>query len=480
MLTDGPVDSPAWLTRERAAGMNRPMSSIDAVEARREAALDQLKAFLAIPSISTDPAYRDDVERCADFVLDEMRAAGLVSRRVPTEGYPLIYGEWSGAPGRPTVLFYGHYDVQPPDPLKEWRNDPFEATIEDGRIVARGATDDKGQCFAHLAGVAALLADAGELPANVKFIIEGEEESGGEAIDAFVRADRGEMLGCDAVVVSDGPMFAPGRPSIVYGLRGLAYCEIRVVGPSKDLHSGHWGGAVANPLNALAQILASLQDPVTGRVLIPGFYDAVRPLEDWEREGLRTLDFDEAAAARGLGLEEFWGDPERHVLERRSARPSLDVHGVVGGSKGAGGKTVIPSTALAKVSMRLVPDQTAAAIVAALRARVEEVAPPGVVVEVVEMNGCAPMLSPPRGPVADAVAGALEDVWGVAPVLQRHGGSIPIVSTFLEALGVPVILAGYGLPDDGPHSPNEKFEVENFVNGMKTTVRLLERLGGAG
>ncbi len=454
-----------------------PMTSIDAVDARFDDALERLESFLVIPSISPDPAYLDEIERCASFVLDQMQDAGLDARMIRGDGYPLIYGEWCKAPGKPTVLFYGHYDVQPPDPLDEWRNDPFEATIEGDLLVARGATDDKGQCFAHLQGVATLLAARGDLPVNVKFIIEGEEESGGEAIDAFVRADRGELLSCDGVVVSDGPMFGPGQPSIVYGLRGIAYCEIRVDGPSKDLHSGHWGGAVANPLNALNQVLAALQDPVTGRVLVPGFYDAVRPLEQWEVETIESLDFDEAAAAQSLGLSSFWGAPDRHLLERRWSQPSLDVHGMVGGYQGEGGKTVIPRTALAKLSMRLVPDMTPDDVMERLTAFVAEVAPPGVEVEVLSMNGCMPMLSDPGGVVMEAVAAALGDVWQREPVLQRHGGSIPIVSTFLEALEVPVVLAGYGLPDDGPHSPNEKFNLTNYRNGMKTTLRLLERLG---
>ena len=453
------------------------MTAIETVDARFDDALERLKAFLAIPSISTDPAYEEEIERCASFVLGQMEDAGLEARMIRGEGYPLIYGEWCRAPGKPTVLFYGHYDVQPPDPLDEWRNDPFEATIEDDLIVARGATDDKGQCFAHLQGVAALLAARGDLPVNVKFIIEGEEESGGEAIDAFVRADRGELLGCDGVVVSDGPMFGAGQPSIVYGLRGIAYCEIRVTGPAKDLHSGHWGGAVANPLNALTQVLAALQDPVSGRVRIPGFYDAVRPLEPWEIETIESLDFDEAAAAGSLGLSGFWGDPDRHVLERRWAQPSLDVHGMVGGYQGEGGKTVIPRTALAKLSMRLVPDMTPDGAMEALEAFVAEVSPPGVEVEVLPMNASMPMLSDPGGVVMESAVGALGDVWDREPVLQRHGGSIPIVSTFLEALEVPVVLVGYGLPDDGPHSPNEKFNVSHYANGMKTTLRLLERLG---
>lgn len=453
------------------------MSDIEAVESRAEASLDRLFALLHIPSISTDPAYRREIERAAEFVLDEMRRAGLDARRIETPGHPLVYGEWTGAPGRPTVLFYGHYDVQPPDPLEEWRHDPFEPTLEGDDIVARGATDDKGQFMAHLCGVAALLDATGRLPVNVKFLIEGEEESGSAAIEAFVRADGGDLLACDGVVVSDGPMFAPGRPSIVYGLRGMVYGEIRLRGPGRDLHSGHWGGAVNNPLNALARMLAALQDGDSGRVLVPGFYDDVEPLEEWEREEIDRLGFDSEAAARELGVPTFWGEPDRSVLERRWARPSLDIHGLWGGYQGEGGKTVIPRSAGAKLSMRLVPDQSPEKIEAALSRFLDSLAPPGIELEFRPMHTCRPMLSDPTGPLADAVSGALEEVWGRRPVVQRHGGSIPIVSTLLEALGVPVVLAGYGRPDDGPHSPNEKLSRRCFVNGMKTTARLLARLG---
>lgn len=455
------------------------MTVQEIIDGWADSAVERLLSFLRIPSISTDPAYTADVERCAEFVLARMREAGLDSRRLEGEGHPLLYGERLVGGDKPTVLFYGHYDVQPPDPLDEWRGDPFEPLIDGDRIIARGATDDKGQFFAHLEGIAALAAARDELPVNVKFIIEGEEETGGWAIERFVREDRGELLSCDGVVVSDGPMYAAGRPSVVYGLRGIAYAEIHVTGPDRDLHSGHWGGVVSNPLNALAQVLAQLQDPVTGQVRLPGFYDAVRPLEPWEQEMVESLELDKEQTEQDLGVPELWGEPGRLIQERRWTRPTLDVHGIWGGYQGEGGKTVIARSAGAKLSMRLVPDQDHELVLESLSSYVAEIAPPGVRVEVVPMSSCEPMLADPQGPVMEAAVGALEEIWNQKPVLQRHGGSIPIVSTFLESLQVPVVLVGYGLPDDGPHSPNEKFHLTNFVNGMKVTASLLERLGAA-
>ena len=311
-----------------------------------------------------------------------MREAGLTAEKIETAGHPLIYAEWLNAPGKPTVLFYGHYDVQPVDPIEEWRNPPFEPTVEGDHLVARGATDDKGQSFAHLKAVEAMLAERGKLPVNVKFIIEGEEESGGASIDAFVEADARGKLACDCVVISDSSMYSPELPSLLYGLRGLAYMEVRVTGPNHDLHSGSFGGAVSNPLNALGDIVASLRDPKTGRILIPHFYDDVRPLADWERKEFAKLPCDEAAYMKEIGVTALLGEEGFSTRERTWARPTCDVNGIWGGYQGKGAKTVLPSKAGAKISMRLVPDQDPAKIAELFAAHVKAAAPAGVTVEV--------------------------------------------------------------------------------------------------
>ncbi len=449
------------------------------IAAEREAYLEQLKEYLRIPSVSTEPEHRDDVERCSRFLEEHMRGAGLEAERIESEGHPLVYGEWGGAAGKPTLLFYGHYDVQPVDPIELWRHPPFEPTVEGDCLLARGATDDKGQSFAHLKAVEATLKERGRLPVNVKFLVEGEEEVGGAAIEKFVRQDAGRRLACDAVVISDSTMFAPGQPSLLYGLKGLAYMEIKVTGPARDLHSGSFGGAVVNPANALGHILARLWDPVSGRVTIPGFYDAVRPLEDWERREFGQLPFDEEAYREDLGVGELFGEQGYTTLERVWARPTCDVNGIFGGYQGEGAKTVLPSWAGAKVSMRLVPDQDPENIARLFREHVEKVAPAGVGVEVSATHGAGPVLIDLAGPLAEAAMDAQEDVWGARPVRVREGGSIPIVGTFSEVLQVPVLLMGFGLSDDNLHSPNEKFNISHFYNGIRTVVRLMDRAGAA-
>lgn len=451
------------------------------IEREQGTYLEELKDYLRIPSISTDPQYDVDVRRCAEFLRERMRQAGLEASLLETGGQPLVYGEWTGAADKPTILFYGHYDVQPADPLELWRHPPFEPTLEnDGKqLVARGATDDKGQSFAHLKAVGAMLAERGELPVNVKFIVEGEEESGGEAIEAFVRRDAGSTLGCDAVFVSDSAMYEEGRPSMLYGLKGMAYMEIRVHGPNRDLHSGSFGGSVQNPGNALGVILSRLHDSATGRILIPGFYDAVRPLEDWEREEFAALGFDEAADLEALGIPQHFGEEGYSTLERRWTRPTLDVNGIWGGYQGEGAKTIIPSFAAAKVSMRLVPDQQPAQIAELFAEHVRGIAPPGVRTEVVCHHTSPTVLLQTEGPIVEAALDAMADIWQ-RPVRVREGGSIPIVATFAEVLQVPVLLLGFGLSDDRLHSPNEKINVENFYGGIRAVVRFLDRLGDHG
>jgi acetylornithine deacetylase/succinyl-diaminopimelate desuccinylase-like protein len=454
--------------------------AIDRVERDQETYLAQLKDYLRIPSISTDPDYKEEVLRCSEFLAGHLAAAGIAAERIPTAGNPLVYGEWLGAPGKPTVLFYGHYDVQPVDPVEEWRHPPFEPTLEGDHLVARGATDDKGQSFAHLKAVEAILKERGRLPVNVKFIVEGEEESGGAAIEAFVRDDAGRRLACDCVVISDSSMYGPGQPSVIYGLRGLAYMEVRVTGPNRDLHSGTYGGAVSNPLNALGEIVGGLRDRATGRILIPHFYDDVRPLEDWEREEFARLPFDEEEYRRDLGVAALFGEAGYTVRERTSARPTCDVNGIWGGYQGKGAKTVLPAKAGAKISMRLVPDQDPAKVAEHFAAYVRSLAPPGVTVEVERLHGGAPTLIEARGPIPDAALDAMEETWGARPVRVREGGSIPIVGTFAEVLRVPVLLLGFGLEDDRLHSPNEKFNVSHFYGGIRSIVRLLDRLGELG
>ncbi|HEX9735257.1 MAG TPA: dipeptidase [Thermoanaerobaculia bacterium] len=446
------------------------------IEGERDTYLAELEDYLRIPSISTDPEYRDEVLRCAAFIEGKLAAAGLATRQIETAGHPLVYGEWTGAPGKPTLLFYGHYDVQPADPLELWRHPPFEPAIEGDDLVARGATDDKGQSFAHVKAVAAVLAERGRLPVNVKFILEGEEESGGASIDRFVIDDAGAQLACDAVLISDSSMYAPGQPSLIYGLKGLAYLEIRVKGPGHDLHSGTFGGAVTNPLNALGHILARLWDPQTGRVTIPGFYDDVREVEDWERRELAGLPFDEEAYRAETGAPRLFGEQGYTTLERVWTRPTCDVHGVFGGYVKAGAKTVLPAWGGAKVSMRLVPDQRPDEIRRLFRDYVLEIAPPGVEVEVLDLHGADPVLLETEGPLVEAALAAMGDVWQ-RPVRVREGGSIPIVSTFARVLRVPILLLGFGLPDDRLHSPNEKLNLDNFHGGVRATVRILDRMG---
>jgi len=449
------------------------------LERGRDRAVAELCDFLRIPSISTDPAYDQEVDRAADWLLARFAEAGLATEKIATDHHPLVYAEWTGAgPDKPTVLVYGHYDVQPPDPLDLWRNPPFEPTIEEGRLVARGATDDKGQSYAHVVAVAAMLAERGKLPVNVKFLIEGEEESGGESIDAFVRADRGQKLACDCVLVSDTSMWAPGVPALTYGLKGLAYFEIRVQGPNRDLHSGVFGGGVENPANALATIVASLRDPATGRILVDGFYDDVRPLADWERQEFAALGWDEEETRSDLAVPALAGEQGYSYVERTWARPTCDVNGLWSGYQGQGAKTVLPAAAGCKVSFRLVADQTPEKVADLVKAHVAKVAPPGVKVTVEALHGAEPVTVDATGEIAEKALAAMADVWGTQALRIRTGGSIPIVGTFSQVLDVPVLLMGFGLEDDNLHSPNEKFDLVNFHDGARAVVRFFDRLGG--
>lgn len=453
--------------------------TIDAyLEANRERHLEELLDLLRIPSVSTDPDRAVDVARCAEFVGRRMAEAGLDVEVVPTAGHPVAYGQWLGAAGAPTVLIYGHYDVQPPDPLDEWRSPPFEPTIENGNVVARGATDDKGQMYCHLKGIEAHLQALGRLPVNVKVVIEGEEEVGSKHLRPFLE-ERRHALAADAVIVSDSPMFAPGRPSITIGLKGIVYLEVEARGPSHDLHSGLYGGGVANPANALARMIAGLTDP-DGRIAVPGFYDEVRDLTAAERADFRALGHDEDAYRRSIGVSAAPGEPGYTILERIGGRPTLDVNGIWGGYTAPGAKTVIPATASAKISSRLVPDQDPDAIESLIKAHLHALKPDGIELTFIHHHGGSPYLADRDGPAVQAAARALERVWGTGPLFDRSGGSIPIVSDFKEILGIDTVLMGLGLDDDRLHSPNEKFALENFHQGIRASAFLLEELARSG
>ena len=436
--------------------------------AAREAALERLLSLLAIPSVSTASEHAPDVRRAADWLGARLREAGMTEVRVDeTEGHPIVYGSRIVGDGRPTVLIYGHYDVQPPDPLEAWRHPPFEPTVRDGILFARGAADDKGQLLAQVEALAAW-DRAGGPPTDVKIVLEGEEEVGSPSLAPWLRA-HAEELAADVAVISDSAMVARGVPAILYGLRGMAYMEIEVCGPQHDLHSGQYGGAVLNPAGALARILAGLQD-AQGRVLIPGFYDDVLPIEDAERAALSRVPVDMAAFRAATGDAGGWGEPGYSIKERIGARPSLDINGLLSGWTGEGAKTVLPERASAKVSMRLVPHQDPEAIARAFEAHVRALAPDGLKVEVRSLHGAVPAVVPRDIPAMRAAAHAYEVGFGTAPVFTREGGSIPVVADFETVLGLPTILMGFGLPDDNLHAPNEKFELAQFHGGIDTAV----------
>ena len=442
--------------------------------------LAQLNDLLRIPSMSALSQHRPDVRRAAEWVAEDLRAIGLHGVELIADaegGHPLVYGEWLEAPGQPTVLIYGHYDVQPPDPLELWESPPFEPTVRGDDLYARGSADDKGQMLALLKGVEALLQTQGRLPVNVKVLIEGEEEISGQHIERFVRA-HAERLRADAALIADSPLVAPGVPTLCTGLRGLVYTQIEVQGAAHDLHSGLYGGAAPNALNGLAALLAGLKNSYTGRIEIPGFYDAVEPPSTEERTAWARVPFDERAYLAGeIGAPALAGEEGYSVQERTGARPTLDVHGVIGGFIGEGSKTVIPARAMAKVSMRLVPRQDALAIFAAFERRVHELCPPGITASVRLLGHAAPVSLPVDTAAMRAAAAAMEETFGAPLALIRMGGSIPIVETFLSAMGVPAVLAGFGLPDDNLHAPNEKFHLPNFFAAIRFTALFLQRYG---
>jgi acetylornithine deacetylase/succinyl-diaminopimelate desuccinylase-like protein len=448
---------------------------IDHINTHRDRYVDQLKEYLAIPSISALPQHAADVRRCAEWTAEEMRRIGLQNvRLIETPGHPVVYGDWLGAEGAPTILFYGHYDVQPVDPVDQWESPPFEATVRDGEIYARGAADDKGQIFMHFKAIEAHMQQNGRLPVNMRIILEGEEEVGSENLDDFIKANK-DTLGADVVVISDSPMFDRGIPSICYGLRGLVYAQIDVRGTKTDLHSGSFGGAVANPAMVLAQMLAQMKDR-GGRVKIPGFYDDVKELREEERAEFKKLPFNETRYRKELGAPKLFGESGYSTLERVWGRPTFEVNGLLAGFTGEGAKTVIPAVSMAKVSMRLVPNQDPDRIAALFDAYVRKVAPKTVDVKITRMHGGKPWMTDFDNPFVQAAGRAIEKGFGQTPVFNREGGSIPVVATFQEILGLPSVLFGVGLPDENAHAPNEKLDLGNFHGGVIASAYLYDEV----
>ena len=450
---------------------------IDFINTNRDRYIRELTEYLAIPSISALPQHKDDVRKAAEWTRDELTRVGLENVRIEdTPGHPVVYGEWLHAEGAPTILFYGHYDVQPVDPVDLWDSPPFEATVRDGEIYARGAADDKGQIFMHFKAIEAHMKQNGRLPVNMKVLLEGEEEVGSVNLDGFIRANR-DLLKADVVVISDSPMFERGVPSICYGLRGLAYFQIDVRGSNSDLHSGSFGGALANPAMVLAQILAQMKDK-GGRVKIPGYYDDVVELTEEERNAWKQLPFNEKQYRKSLGAPKLFGESGYSTLERVWARPTFEVNGLLSGFTGEGAKTVLPAVAMAKVSMRLVPNQDPEKVAQQFEDYVKKIAPKTVEVTVTKMHGGHPWMTDYHNDYVQAASRAIEKGFGQTPVFNREGGSIPVVFTFQKELGVPSVLFGVGLPDENAHAPNEKLDLGNFHNGVIASAILYEEIGG--
>ena len=443
---------------------------------KRETQLKELLEFLRIPSVSTDSAFKKDVRRAAEWLVAELERQGFNTQLFDTAKHPVVFAEYHVDDALPTVLVYGHYDVQPPDPEALWDSPPFEPVVTEAAVIARGASDDKGQVYAHVKGAEAVLAETGTLPVNLKFIIEGEEEIGSPNLPPFIEEYK-DLLAADIVLISDGAMVAPETPTVTYGLKGLAYVEVTVKGADLDLHSGAYGGGVPNPINGMAKMIASLHDK-EGRVTVPGFYDAVLEITPEEREAFGRVPFDESEFAEGIGVSATPGEGGYGLLERLWARPTLDANGIGGGFQGEGAKTVIPSEATAKISCRLVPNQDPADITAKLSAFLQGSAPAGLRVSVTDLHGGMPALTPLTSPAVQAAAEALKGVFGKETIFARTGGTIPVVSTFQELLEADVVLVGFGHQDDRIHSPNEKFDLASYYKGIESSAALLNAFAG--
>ncbi len=438
----------------------------DYIETHRQRMLDELFALIRFPSISADPKYKQDVLHAADYVAARLQDAGADHVEVcQTAGNPIVYGERITDHTKPTVLVYGHYDVQPPDPLDLWESPPFEPTLRDGKIYARGACDDKGQFYMHIKAFE-LMMQTNTLPCNVKFMIEGEEEVGSNNLSIFVQENKNKLK-ADVVLISDTSMISMENPSLETGLRGLAYLEVEVTGPNRDLHSGVYGGAVANPATILAKMIASLHDS-NNRITIPGFYDEVTELTAEEREALNAAPYQEEAYKKDLNVKELWGEKGYSTFERTGTRPTLEVNGIWGGYIGEGAKTVLPSKAHAKISMRLVPNQSSEKITQLFSEHFTSIAPASVTVKVTPHHGGEPVVTPTDSIAFKAAQKAIAEAFGKEPIPTRGGGSIPIVALFEAVLGIKTVLMGFGLDSDALHSPNEKYDVFNYYKGIET------------
>ena len=435
--------------------------------------IEELKDFLRIPSISTTASHKNDMLKGAKFVAAKLKDAGMKKVSIiKTKKHPLIYAEWLEAKGKPTVLIYGHYDVQPVDPLNLWDSPPFEPVIKNGKIYARGATDDKGQMYMHIKSVEAYMKTVGKLPLNVKFIIEGEEEVGSQSLEEFIRKNA-KQLKCDTVLISDTALFAPGTPTLTYGLRGLAYVEIEVQGPKKDLHSGVYGGAVDNPVNVLAEMISKLKDK-NGKIKIPGFYDDVLKLTKKERDNFKKLPFSEKKFANEIGVKKLTGEKGFSTLERLWARPTLDCNGIIGGFTEKGAKTVLPAKASAKISMRLVPNQDPKKIAKLFTQYIKSITPDTVKLKVTDLHGGYPVIIPLDDKATIAGAKAMSKAFGKETVFMREGGSIPIVTTFAKKLKAAPVMMGLGLNTENLHSPNEHFNLKHFHLGILSSAYFFE------
>ena len=443
----------------------------------RDAAIDDLCQWLRIPSVSSDPAHAVDMDLAAAWIYEKLASAGLEVERIPTDGFDLVYAQTPPVPGTPIVLVYGHYDVQPVAPLEQWISGPFEPTIRNGNLYARGSTDDKGQVLTHVQSVTRWLATGEPLPIQIKFLIEGEEEVGSGGLEK-VLPSLAEKLACDCVVVSDSSQYADGQPAITYGIRGILAVEIRIDGPKQDLHSGSFGGAVMNPAIALCHLMSSMVDAKTGRILVDGFYDDVRSLPASELASISALGDVDSRLAASVGVKSLFGEAGQITNVRRWARPTFDINGLTAGHQGVGGKTIIPASASAKFTCRLVADQDPDRISQAIKQHLGKYLPTGVDLTTDFGHGAPAMLASIDSPYICAAKQSIEAGFGVAPVLIREGGSIPIVAKFQEALGADCLLLGWGLDDDNAHSPNEKFRLADYHHGIETSAHLWHQLAG--